>query len=176
MSAIVGVGRASLAACAEVGIVTDSALVSITLNICLRTIAAERTITIDAVVACLAAVRSRQSNDVVERLIDGDKSVARMDETGVDNANWAEVPIWAVEALVTNSIYVLVTSITDSVVARVATRSKQSLGNRLKNGIFNSWSETMFGVVAMLVVNVARNAQIIIVTSSASNEALLGKF
>ena len=75
-----------------------------------------------------------------------------------------------------DTIDVLVTSITDSVVASVTTRSKQSLSDRLENGIFNRWSKAVPGVVAMLVVNVAGNAEIIIVTSSASNEAPFGKF
>lgn len=88
MSSVVWVCRASLAAGTEVGIMADSALVSITLNICLSTIdfAAERTITIDAVMTSLAAVRSRQGNNIVERFVDGNKSVARMDEARVDNA------------------------------------------------------------------------------------------
>lgn len=33
--------------------------------------------------------------------------MARMDETGVDNAGGAVIPIWAVEALVTNAVDVL---------------------------------------------------------------------
>jgi len=47
-----------------------------------------------------------------------------MDEAGVDNATRAEVPVWAVEALVTNTVDIFVTSIADSVVARVSARSK----------------------------------------------------
>jgi hypothetical protein len=43
-------------------------------------------------------------------------------------------------------------------VTRVAARSKKSLSNRLKIGIFDSWGETMLWVVAMLVFNMARNA------------------
>ena len=88
MCSVVWIGGASLAIGTEIGIVADSALVSVALNICLSTIAlaAERTITIDAVVASLVAVGSRQCNHVVERLVDGDKPVAWMDKAGVDNA------------------------------------------------------------------------------------------
>lgn len=70
----------------------------------------------------------------------------------------------------------LVTSVTDSVVTRVAARSKQSLSNRFENGIFDCWGKAVLWVMAMLVVNMAGNAEIIIVTSSASNKAFLGKF
>ncbi len=52
------VRRASLAAGTEVGIMAYSALISVTLDICLTTMAlvAKRAITVDAMVACLAAV------------------------------------------------------------------------------------------------------------------------
>jgi hypothetical protein len=178
MSAVVWIGRASLATGAEVGIVADSALVSITLDICLNTVAlaAKRTITIDTVVTSLAAVRSRQSDGIMEGLVDRDKSVTRVDEARVDNAICAEVPIWAIEALVTDTIDIFVAAITDSIVTGVAARSKQSLSNRLEVRVLNGRKECMLRVVAMLVVNVAWNAEIIIITSSASNEALLGKF
>jgi hypothetical protein len=109
VSSVVRVRRAGLAAGTEIGIVADSALVSITLDVCLSTIAliAKRAVTVDTVVASLAAVWSRQGGNVVERLVNGHKSVARVDEAGVDDATCAEVPVWAVEALVTNTIDVL---------------------------------------------------------------------
>jgi hypothetical protein len=58
MSSVVWVRRASLAAGTEVGIMTDSALISVTLNVGLATIVliAKRAIAVDAVMACLAAI------------------------------------------------------------------------------------------------------------------------
>jgi hypothetical protein len=104
----------------------DSALVSVTFDVCLTTIAlvAKRAVTVNAVVACLVAVWSSQSGNVIERLVDRDKTMARVNEARVDNTTGAEIPIWAVEALVANAIDVLVTTITDSVMTRVAAGSK----------------------------------------------------
>lgn len=116
-----------------------------------------------------------------------------MDEARVDDATRAEVPIWAVETLVANAIDVLlfvsyfrciikihstylVTSITDSIVTRVTARSKQSLRNSLESSILDCGSEAVLWVVTMLVVNMARNAEIIILARSAGNEVLLGEF
>jgi hypothetical protein len=89
--------------------VANSALVPIAFDIRLDTVVrvAERTIAVNAVVAGLVAEVSGESSKVVERLIDGDESVARVDKAGVCNASLAEVPIWAVEALVANTIDVL---------------------------------------------------------------------
>jgi hypothetical protein len=116
-----------------------------------------------------------------------------MDEAGVDNAARAKVPVGAVEALVANAVDVLVfvscfpykrmkdsaylvASITDGIVTRVSTRSKQSLSNRVENGIFDCWRKPVLWVMAVFVANVAGNAKIIILTGSASNKSLLGKF
>ena len=99
-----------------------------------------------------------------------------MDEAGVDNATRAEVPVWAVEALVTNTVDILVTSIADSVVSRVSARSKQGLSNGLKGGIFDCRSEAVLWVVAVFVFNEAGNAEIKVLASSAGNEALLWEF
>ena len=58
MSSVVWVRRAGLAAGTEVGIVADSALISVTLDICRSTITliAKRAVAVDAVVASFAAV------------------------------------------------------------------------------------------------------------------------
>jgi hypothetical protein len=99
-----------------------------------------------------------------------------VDEVSVGNARCAEVPVGAVEALVTNTINVLVTSITDSIVANVTARSEQSLRDEIKLGLLNSRLESMLGVVAMLHANMARNAKIIVGARSASDKVLLRQF
>jgi hypothetical protein len=50
------------------------------------------------------------------------------------------------------------------------------LRHRLKSGILNSWSEAVLWVVAMLVVDMARDAKIIVLARSAGNKVLFGKF
>jgi hypothetical protein len=85
-----------------------------------------------------------------------------VDEAGIWLASGAEVPIWAVKALVADAIDVLITSITDSIVSNVAARSKQSLGNDVEVGVLNSWLESVLWVVAVLHTDVARDAQIVV--------------
>lgn len=48
-----------------------------------------------------------QGKVIIERLVDGDESVAWVDEAGIWHAGGAEVPVWAVEALVANTIDIL---------------------------------------------------------------------
>jgi len=61
------------------------------------------------------------------------------------------------------------------VVARVAARLKKSLGKRIQGHIFNSRSKGMLWVVAMLETHVTWNAEIKVITCSASDKAFLGK-
>jgi hypothetical protein len=89
--------------------VTDSALISVSLDVGLNTIAlvAKRTITVDAVMTGLAGERSGQRCGIVEGFVDRYESVTGVDEIGTGDASCTEVPIRAVEALVTDTIDVL---------------------------------------------------------------------
>lgn len=49
-----------------------------------------------------------EGSNKVERIVDRDKAVARVDEASIRMACRAEVPVWAVKALVTNTIDVLI--------------------------------------------------------------------
>ena len=88
---------------------TDSAFITVSLDVRLNTIAlvAKRTITVDAVMTGLAGERSGQRCEIVEGFVDWYKSVAGVDEVGIGDARCTEVPIRAVEALVTDTIDVL---------------------------------------------------------------------
>ena len=87
----------------------DSALVPVALDISLDgiTCVAQRTVAVDAMVARPAAVRPRHCRKVIKRLVNGNESVAWMDEASIWHASRAKVPIWAVEALVSHTINVL---------------------------------------------------------------------
>lgn len=178
VSSVVWVGRAGFTASTEVGIVADSALVSVSLNIGLNTVArvAKRTITIDAVMTGLADKRSGQRSWIAEGLVDGYESVAGMDEASIGDASCAEVPIRAVKAFMTNAVDILVTSITNSIMASVAAWSKEGLSNKVEGCILNSRFECVLGVVAVLHADVARNAKVIVGASSASHKVLLREF
>jgi hypothetical protein len=131
MGLVVGVRWASLAAGAEVGIVAYSTLVSVTLDISLEVVAlvAKRTVTVDANVTSLAAIGTRNGRKIVEWLVNRDEAVAWVDEVGIWHADRAEIPIGAIEALMSDTIDVFITAIADCIVASVATWSKESLHN-----------------------------------------------
>jgi hypothetical protein len=178
VSLVVWVRWASLAAGTEIGVMADSTLVSITLDIRLSTIGtvAKRSITVDAMVTSLGSIRSRHGCDIVEGFVDGYEAMASMDEASIDVAGWAEVPVWAIKALVTNTVDVLVASIANGIMSNVTARSEKCLSNDIEMSILNSWLECMLGVVAMLHTNVARNAEVVVRAWSASNEVLLSEF
>lgn len=171
MRFIVEIGWTSFATGAEVGIMAYGTLISVSNNI-RGLVAAERPIAVDAIVASLAKL---SSTGIADWFVNGDKAMAGVDEAGIDNAGRAIVPVGAVEALVTDTKDVLVTTITDGMVARVAAWLEKSLGKRIQGHIFNSRSKGMLWVVAMLKTHVTRNAEIKIITGSASDKAFLGK-
>jgi hypothetical protein len=158
VSSVVKIRWASFTAGTEISIVAHGTLVSIALDISLNNIGrvAKRSVAIDAVVTGLACVGSRhRCGSVIERFVNWHESVTRMNETCVGNAGSAEVPIWAVKALVADTIDILVTTVANSVVTNVAAWSEKSFGNQIKVRILNSRLKCMIGVVAMLHSNVA---------------------
>lgn len=107
VGSVVKVGWASLAIGTEVGVVADCALESVTLDGVVFSISgvAEGSIAVNAVVA--SRFRSVRQGNVFERLVNGNESMTRVHEPGIWVASGAEVPVWAVEALVANTIDVL---------------------------------------------------------------------
>ncbi len=103
MSFVVKVRWASLATCAEVGIVTYCTLVAVS-NDVRRLVATKRSITVDAIVAGLAKLSSTR---VANWFIDGNEAMSGMDEVRINNACRAIVPVGAVKALVTDTKDVL---------------------------------------------------------------------
>jgi hypothetical protein len=100
--------------------------------------------------------------EVIKGFVDGDESVTGVDECSIWLACRAEVPIRAIKTLVANTVDILVTSITDGVVASVTTRSEKSMGDHVEWGILNSSLEGMLGVVTVLLSNVAWDAKVIV--------------
>lgn len=111
----------------------------------------------------------------MEGFVDGYKAVTSVDEASVGLASRAEVPVWAVEALMANTVDVLVTTITDGIVSNITARGKKSLGNDVELGVLDSWLESVLGVVAMLHTDMASDAKVVVGACSAGNEVLLGK-
>jgi hypothetical protein len=176
MGAVVGIRGAGLTASTEIGVVADGALVPVSLDIGLGAILAKRAVAVNTVVACLATVQSRQSCSVCERLVDWYEAVSRMNEVGIRNAGRAEVPVWAVEALVTNTIDVLITTITNGIMASVTAWGKKGLCHRIKVCALNGWYKCMLGVMTMLHADMARNAKIKVEARCASDEVFFREF
>lgn len=89
MGLVVSVSWASLAIGTEVGVVADSALVSITLDVVWSSTVgvAKRTITVDTVVTSLGSRVSGDCGSIQEGLVDGDKSMLRVNEVGIDDTS-----------------------------------------------------------------------------------------
>lgn len=111
-----------------------------------------------------------------EWLVDWNKPMAWVDELSIGNAIVAIIPIRAVKTLMTDTIDVLVTAVTDSLVRDIAARIKKGLRKWLQNGLCNSWCKCMLWVVTMLGLLMAWNAKIEVLTVDAGNEAGLRVF
>jgi hypothetical protein len=175
MRFIVGVGRVGLAVGTEVRVVADGALVPVSGDVRLKAAGgvAERSIAIDSIVTGPAGEWSALGG---VRLEHRDELVLRVDKAGVDETFRAVVPVWTVHALVANTIDVLVTPVTDSTVAYVAARGKQSLGYDIKLRALDCRSEGVLWIVAVLQGDVTGDAEVVVLAGSAGDEVLVGPF
>ena len=111
---VVLVAGMRFAVLAEIGIVANSALVARTLNIReVLLVLAQRSIAVDAIVT--AAARKWLG----ERLVDRDEAMTRVNDVSTLQALGTVIPVWAVQALVTDAIDELVTAVTNCRVARI---------------------------------------------------------
>lgn len=151
---------------AEIGVVADGALVAVTSNICLPRLAGTNsTIAIDAFVNLLLTEEGTQL------LINRSESVTSMNLGSHQDTSRAIVKVWATQTLVTDSIDRAITAITDSLVFESAALLTQMLdvaadcwtGNvdRLKD---------MGGMVSMLTLLEAEEAEIVVSTVTAGDE------
>jgi hypothetical protein len=99
MRVVVPIAGMRLAVMAEVSVMADSTLVADALNVGnVLLVPTQGTVAVDTIVAVTTVKRLGQ------RLIDGHKAMARVDVLGAFNAVGAIVPVWAVQALVTDTI------------------------------------------------------------------------
>ena len=168
MGVVVPIRGVSLAVGAEVGVMAHSTLVSGALDIRYAILVlTERTVTVDTIVAVAAAHRLGQG------LVDRDKAMSRVDELGALDTLGAEVPVGAVEALVAHTIDELLAPIANSGVAHVPARIAKEICKGRHGSLLGGSLEGMAGVVAVLVVDVALHAKIVVFTGGAGNELTL---
>lgn len=157
-----------LAVGTEVGVMAHGTLVSSAFDIRYAVLVlAERTVTVDTIVAVAAAHRLRKG------LVNGNESVSGVDELGALDALGAEVPVGAVQALVAHAVDELLATIADSGVADVSASIAKEVSKSRHRGVLSGSLEDMTGVVAMLVVDVALHAKIVVVACGAGNELAL---
>jgi hypothetical protein len=137
---------------------------------------AKRSITVDFVMCDSVTVCHERLVDITKRFIDWYKSMAWVDKSSVDDAGSAVVPIRAVETLVSDTVDVLITTITYSMVSSVAARFKKLICKRIQRSIFNSGCKGVFRVMAVLKSDVAGNTEVVVIAYSASNKVCLGEF
>jgi hypothetical protein len=170
MGVVMPVAWVGFAVLAKVGIVAYSALVADALDIWyVLLVFAKRTVTVDAIVTVAAIQRFSQG------LIDGYKAMAGVNMVSTLDTVWAIVPVWAVQALMADTIDELVAAVTNSWVADVSSRVAEEISQSRKSSVGGSSCEGVARMVAVLVADVAVHAQIVIFARKAGNKFLLGK-
>jgi hypothetical protein len=184
MSVVVLVGGVCLAIGTEIRIVADGALVADTLNVgSIILVLAQRAIAVDPAVAGSPGRAHR------EGIVNGDEAVMRVRRAGLLDALGAVVPVRAVQALVADTIDVLVmlaesdhwngatyllATIADGVVANVASGLAEDLGERRDGRVVGSRSKGVAGMMAVPVLDMALDAEVVVVAGLARDKLLLG--
>lgn len=88
-------------------------------------------------------------------LVDWYEAMARMNHLGVLDAIRAQVPVWAVQALVAYPVDELVTAIADRSVTNVSARVAEEVCHRRKSCIVGGSLEDMAGMMTVPVADVA---------------------
>jgi hypothetical protein len=175
VSLVVGVGRAGLALGAEVSVVADSALVTITDDVSGRTAArvAQRTVAADADVGRAAPEAHTQDLGRLQMFVDGDEAVIRVDKGRIGHARRAVVPIRAVEALMAHTADGLVAAVASGVVDVVPARREVPGDAGIQDGTLGGGSEAVRRVVAVLVLGEAGLAEVEILADGTVDKLVL---
>lgn len=170
VSTVVVVCRQCFARGTEVYVVADGAFVAHALDVGLVGIlAAEWSIAVDAEMSdCRRAL-------VSDWLVESGEAVTWVGLASILDTVIAVIPVWAIQALVTHAVDLLVTAIANRVVADIAASSKLCLCRKWENSVLRGWLECMSWMVAMLVSCVTLDAQVEVVTSGTSDELALGE-
>jgi hypothetical protein len=110
-----------------------------------------------------------------QRLVNRYEAMTGVDELGVLETVRAVIPVWAIQALVADTIDKFVAAIADSIVTNVPARIAEEIGQSREDSLGCGRLEGMAGMVAMFVANMASQAKVVIVASDASNEFLFGQ-
>lgn len=165
---VVPVRRMSLAVGAKVRVVAHGALEADTFNVRLvLLILAKRTIAVDAKVAV------DTSWGFSQRFVDGNKAVSRVNVFGALDTLCAEIPVGAVQALVADAVDELLASIADRRVTNIAASIAKEVAQSWHCCVRSCSLEGMTRMMAVLVVNMALHAQVVVITRGACNKHVL---
>jgi hypothetical protein len=110
-----------------------------------------------------------------QRLIDRYEAVTGVNELGVLETVRAVIPVWAIQALVADTVNELVAAIADSVVTNIPAGIAQEIRQSRKHSLGCGRLEGMARMVTMLIANMASQAKVVIITRDAGDELLLGE-
>lgn len=108
-----------------------------------------------------------------KRLKDGHETVARVNDFGALDTVRAVIPVGAVQALMANTIDELVATIANSGMANVPARVAEGPSKGRKDGLRSSGLENVAGVVTVLVVHMAVQAEVVVFTAETCDKLLL---
>jgi hypothetical protein len=112
---------------------------------------------------------------ILQRLINGDEAVVRVDERGVHHAAGAIIPIGAIQALMAYAGNVLVTAVADGMV-RLATAGCEAASHlRLQPSALNSRHKGVPGMVTVTVFGEAGPAEVVVLARRAVNKFYFGE-
>jgi hypothetical protein len=175
MSIVVFVVRRRLATRAQIKVGTDSTLVTHSADPVVMTLSGTmRTVTIDTIVMLLKRVAGS-----TERAVYSSETMSRMNLINRLVAGGAKIPVRASEALMADSIDLLIAPITDSKMSEVSSGGKQCLLMAGELHLTACWLEFVARIVTVtgMPLSVARKTQIIILANSAFYKvALCGVF
>jgi hypothetical protein len=164
---IVSISWEGLTVRAEINVIANSTLVANALNVALgRLILAQGAVTENTIVNV-----HLMGQLVGDSFIDRSESVARVRLLGKRDTSSAIVPVWAAQTLVAGANNAFVTAITNGSMLELTTWKTASYDHVLKSVIaVNSGSESVCGMVTMLVTQQAAEAQIIVFTVHATDK------
>jgi hypothetical protein len=105
-----------------------------------------------------------------------DKSMPRVCLTIIFYTHRAIIPIGTIQALVTYTVNILVTSITNCQVAHITAWFAESGTHRTKKGILGGWRKGVVGMMPMFHANKASRAKVIVFADGACKEVSHGKY
>jgi len=170
VGAVVRIGWRGFTVGTEVGVIADSTLVPVPNDVTGGLAGAQMAVAIYSLMANFGWGRAD-----IEYVIKRCKFVPWMGMSCILGTLGAEIPVWAVQALVADAVDRCVTPIADGLMTNSTSGSQEHGAHSIQDCVLRRRLEAVKRMVAMLLRNMARKANVVIFANGASNEALLRK-